>query len=216
MFAVADFTDCCAAVEQHAAHFCARHTQCCEIAVFGDELHCSSSGTTELATLARTQLDVVHRGTDGHETQRKCVAGLDVGALTALDAHANFKTLRREDVCLRAVDVVKQCDATCAVRVVLNGNDLGLHTILDALEIDDAVLALVSTTAVTRGLATICVTSTRILGGREQRLLRCRLRDFTEVGDSLETTTCTRWLALTDTHGQLSFRTTGSCFPVPE
>ena len=55
---------------------------------------------------------------------------------------------------------MQQRDATRAVGVVLNGGDLRGNVVLVAAKVDDAVLLLVATAAVTRGLAAVVVAST--------------------------------------------------------
>ena len=57
----------------------------------------------DLAALARAQLDVVHRGADRDEAKRHGVAGLDVGAVAALDGVADVQPARGEDVGLLAI-----------------------------------------------------------------------------------------------------------------
>jgi hypothetical protein len=106
---------------------------------------------------------------------------------------ADLEALGRQDVRLLAVGVVQQCDAAGAVRVVLDGGDLGGHAVLDALEVDEAVLTLVAATAVAGGLATVDVATTGLLGGREERLLGRRLRDLREIGGRLEATARGSW-----------------------
>ena len=54
----------------------------------------------------------------------------DVGAVAALDRSPTCQTVRRQDVALLAVVVVQQGDAAGAVRVVLDGGDLGRHAVL--------------------------------------------------------------------------------------
>jgi hypothetical protein len=72
--------------------------------------------------------------------------------------------------------------------VLLDRGDLGGHAVLDALEVDDAVLALVSAAAMAGGLAAIDVAATGLRRGREERALRRRLRDVGEVRARLEAT----------------------------
>ena len=141
VLAVADLADGGPAVDQHAAHLGGRHAQGGELALLGDQLHGDAGRAGHLAALAGAQLDVVHGGTDGDVAQRQGVARLDVGALAARHVVADVQALRGQDVGLLAVGVVQQGDAAGAVGVVLDGGDLGGHAVLDALEVDDAVLA---------------------------------------------------------------------------
>src|SRR6185312_17155241 len=72
--------------------------------------------------------------------------------------------------------VVQERDAAGAVRIVLDRNDLGRHTGLVALEVDDAIALLVAATLEARGDAAVVVASTRRVRGLEQRLLRRLVR----------------------------------------
>src|SRR5690606_1086755 len=105
---------------------------------------------------------------------------LDVGALAAGDVIAHGQALGSEDVGLLTVGVVQQRDPAGAVRVVLDRGDLGGDAVLHALEVDDPVLALVPTAAVTGGLAPVDVAAARARRRREQSALGSRLGDFGE------------------------------------
>ena len=83
---------------------------------------------------------------------------------------------------------MQQCNTAGAVRVILDGSDLGGNAILDSLEVNDAVLLLVATTAVTAGFAAVAIATTGAALRCEQRLLRRRLGDVAEVGARLEAT----------------------------
>jgi len=50
---------------------------------------------------------------------------------------------------------MQKCNTACAVWIVFNGNNFCSDCIFVALEVDNAVLLLVATTAVTSSLATI-------------------------------------------------------------
>ena len=112
----------------------------------------------------------------------------DLRALAGLHDVADTQVAGGEDVALLAVDVVQEGDPSVAVRVVLDGGDLGGHAVLDALEVDDAVLLLVAAAAVTRRLAAVAVATTGLGLLREQALLRRGLGDLAEVGDRSRTT----------------------------
>ena len=93
------------------------------------------------------------------------------------DDVANLQALRVKDVALLAVNVVQQSDAGRAVGIVLDGCNLGGHAVLVALEVDDAVTALVAAALVTGGDAAVVV-ATSLLG-------QGRRRDFSglDAGD---------------------------------
>ena len=89
------------------------------------------------------------RGTDRDVAKLHGIAGLDICTVAALDLVADVETLGSQDVSLFAVRVMQQGDPASAVWVVLDTGDLGRNTVLDALEVDNAVALLVTTTAVT-------------------------------------------------------------------
>ena len=165
---VADDAERGATVDRHATHLGRGQTQRGEASVFGDELHAHTGAAGHLAAPAGAKLHVVHGGTGGNEAHGQGVAGADVGLRAGLDVVADLQAIWREDVALLAVGVVQQRDAARAVGVVLNGGDLRGNVILVATKVDDAVLLLVATAAVTRGLAAVVVAATGAGLGLEQ------------------------------------------------
>ena len=103
-----------------------------------------------------------------------------------------------KDVALLAVDVVQKGDAGAAVRDVLDGSDLRGHAVLLALEVDDAVAALVAAALVPRRDAAVVVAARLVRQRRKQGLLRLVRRDLGEVRDRLETSARARRLVLFD------------------
>src|SRR5690606_38332047 len=149
---VADLTDGGAAVDRDSAHLGRGQAQGGEVALLGHELHARAGAAGHPAALAGLELDVVDRRADRDVAHRQRVAGADLGALAVLDHVADLQALGGEDVALLAVEVVQKGDAAGAVRVVLDRGDLGRHAVLGALEVDEPVLLLVATAAVTGGL----------------------------------------------------------------
>src|SRR5207342_857977 len=121
--------------------------------------HAGAGGAGHLAALAGAQLDVVDHGADRDVAQGQGVAGPDVGTLAAHQPVADLHVPGGEDVALLAVLVVEQGDAAGAVGVVLDRRHLGAHAVLGALEVDQAVLALVLAAAVAGGRAALGVAS---------------------------------------------------------
>ena len=78
----------------------------------------------------------------------------------------------REDVALLAVRVVEQGDARGAVRIVLDRGDLRRNAALVALEVDVAVLLLVTAADEARGDAALGVAAAGLRLALGQRLLR--------------------------------------------
>ena len=108
-----------------------------------------------------------------------------------------------QDVALLAVHIVQKRDARAAVRVVLDGRNLGGHAVLVALEVDDAVTALVAAALMARGDAAVVVAPRLVRLRSEQRLLRLVRRDLGEVRDRLEAPAGAGRLVLFDSHDSL-------------
>jgi hypothetical protein len=142
----------------------------------------------------------VHERAGGDVLERKGVADLDVGTRARLDRRADAQLSGSKDVRLRTVCVVQQRDARRAVRVVLDRGDLRRHAVLEALEVDDAVAALVAAALVARRDAAVVVAAALPRHGLEQRLLRLGLRDLFERRDRHEAAACGRRLVSTDSH----------------
>ena len=136
----------------------------------------------------------------GIADKRQRVAGLDVGVDARHHDIANLQALRVQDVALLAVHIVEQGDACGAVRVVLDGCNLGGHAVFVALEVDDTVTALVAATLMTSGDATVVVAACLLRQGRKKRLLRLAAGDFGEVRNRLEAATGAGRLVLLDSH----------------
>ena len=96
---------------------------------------CGSSGRP-----SRDQLDVVDKRSERDNAQRHGVPRLHFPVGPRGDRVAHLELLRRDDVALLAVDVVKQRDPGAPVGVVLDVRDLGRNPLLVPLEVDDPVL----------------------------------------------------------------------------
>ncbi len=198
---VADRPEGRPAVDRHPSHLRRRQTQRGEAAVLGDELDAHAGAAGHLAPTAGAQLDVVHGGTRRDVAHRQGVARADVGPGARLDDVAHLEALGSQDVALLTVGVVQQSDAARSVGVVLDRGNLRRDGVLVALEVDDAVLLLVTATAVARSLAAVAVAPAGTGLGGEQRLLGVVLGDLREVRDRLEPTTRARGFAITQCHG---------------
>ena len=119
------------------------------------------------------------------------------------DRRADAQLRGSEDVRLLAVGVVQQRDARRPVRVVLDRGDLRRHAVLQALEVDDAVAALVAAALVARRDAAVVVAAALLRDRLEQALLRRRLRDLLERGDRHEAAARARRLVAADRHLEL-------------
>src|SRR5690349_818789 len=197
---VADLTDRRAAGERHPAQLAGWQPKHSEPLVLRDELDPGAGASRELAALAGLQLDVVHERARRDALERERVPGFDVGAGAGLDRRADLQPSRSEDVGLRPVGVVEERDAGRAVGVVLDRSHLRRHTVLDALEVDLAVAALVPAALVAPGDAAVRVAATALLQRLDQALLRLALRDLVERRDRHEAAAGRRRLVLADGH----------------
>src|SRR4051812_41383434 len=183
---VADLADGGAARQEDAAHLAGRKPEHGVRPVLRDELDARARGARHLGAAARLQLDVVDERAGRDVLERQRVPDLDVGGGARLDGRADTQLRRSEDVGLRAVGVVEQRDARRPVRVVLDRGDLRGNAVLQALEVDDAVAALVAAALMTRRDAAVRVPAALLRHRLEQALLGPRLRDLLERGDRHE------------------------------
>ena len=73
--------------------------------------------------------------------KRQAVADMDLGVRSVHDGHAVCQTFRRQDVALLAVCVADQCDVSCAVRIILDTDDLCRDSVFLSSEIYLAVFS---------------------------------------------------------------------------
>src|SRR6185369_6704327 len=201
LLGVADLADGGAAAHVDAADLTGRHAQRGVGAFLAQQLNAGAGRAGHFGPAAWPQLHGVDDGACGDVAQRQVVAGLDVGVRPLLDHVALRNALRCEDVALLTVDVVQQRDVRGAVGVVLDVRDLGVDAVLVvATEVDHAVGALVATTLVPGGDASVRVAAARAVQRANQRLLRRRPSDLGEVGDAGAATTRSRRLVLANSH----------------
>src|SRR5688500_11016413 len=157
---VADLADRREAVLVDLANLARRHLDRDVIAFLGDDLHAGAGAARHLAALAGLELDVVHHRALRNVLQRQAVARQDVDVVAGNDRVAHLEPDRLQDVALLAVRVGDQRDARRAVRVVLDRRDLAGNAGLVALEVDDAIQALVTAAAPPNGLLARAVAAT--------------------------------------------------------
>src|SRR6056297_505978 len=127
----------------------------------GHQLGNGSGAARQLSALTGLELHVVDLRTDRNGTQHHCVARLDRCLRPADDRVAGAHVTRSQDVSAVSVHVFDQRNVRAAVRIVFDPLDNTLHTVLDSLEINDAVVVLVATTLMARRDPTGVVTATR-------------------------------------------------------
>ena len=110
------------------------------------------------------------------------VAGENVGAVSRDHGLADGQTVRAEDVGLLAVRVVQKGETRRAVGIVFDRRDLRGDPVLAALEVDDAVAALMTAAPEPHGETTAGVAAARLAKGLCERFLGPRLGDLLERG----------------------------------
>src|SRR5678815_4019387 len=201
---VADDADRGVAAAVDETHLGRRHAHRDVLAFLGDDLRRHPGRAAKLSALTDLELDVVHRGTERHLGERQRVPGADVRARTRRDRVADGETFRVQDVALLAVRVRDERDARRTVRIVLDRRDRRGHAVLVALEVDDAVLALVTAAASPHGDVAVVVAAARLLDRLEQRLLGLRRRDVGEIRHRAEARALRDRLELSDSHERLA------------
>src|SRR5207247_774721 len=151
VFDVAELADRRAATHLHDADGARRQPDLRVLAFLRDQLRHATGRAHHLRAAARLELDPVDRRAGRDVLEREAVAHARLGLRAGDDGVADLELVRREDVALLPVLVEEQCQAGRAVRVVLDRlHDRG-DPVLEALEVDDAVVALLATAAVARG-----------------------------------------------------------------
>ncbi|MNR13641.1 hypothetical protein D3C85_1300580 [compost metagenome] len=113
-----------------------------------------------MRTLARQHFHVVDRGTNRDVADRQVVTGLDRRFRAVHQRLASHHALRGDDVPALAVGEQHERDVGATVRIVFQALDLGGNTVLVvALEVDHAIVVLMTTALVAGGDMTIVVTA---------------------------------------------------------
>src|SRR5579885_1349464 len=171
---VADLADGRVADDGDAPHLARRHANLRVVAFLRPQLREAASRANQLPALARSQLDVVNLRPQRDVPNRQRVSGQDVRVGAAHDRLADLDPGGRDDVALLAVEVGDERDVRRAVRVVLDLRDAPRNSRLVALEVNDAVEALVPAAAAAHRDVAVVVAATDALLRLKQRLLRLR------------------------------------------
>src|SRR5690606_1150049 len=132
----------------------------------------------ELPAVPRDHLHVVERQAGGDVFDLHRVADVGVDRSRARDdLHAVGQAHGGDDVALLAVGVLNEVDVAGAVGVVFDADDGGGDVEAVALEVDDAVAALVAAADVTHGDDALVVAAAGLVQRAEQALFRRGLGD---------------------------------------
>ncbi|KQQ64450.1 hypothetical protein ASF84_26280 [Pseudomonas sp. Leaf127] len=170
---VRDFTQRCTALSQYFTHFAGAKTQSHVDTFTSDQLSGCASGTCDLSTFTRLELDSVNGATDRDAAKLQSVTRLDWSQGTGDQLVACTHAFRGDDVATLAVCITQQGNVSSTVWIVFDTLDDGSDAILVvATEVDQTVMLLVTTTNVTSSDTTIVVTTTRLRFFLEQRCVR--------------------------------------------
>ena len=127
------------------------------------------------------------RKAEGNGLQGQGIADIRLDGGSGGNFCSDSQTGGMQDVRLLTIRILNQGKTGGTVRIVFDGHHFGERVAATALEIDNAVLALVTTTAVTGGLAAHVVTSTGAFLALGKRFFRLALGDLLEGRQRLET-----------------------------
>jgi hypothetical protein len=113
--------------------------------------------------------------------ERKRATGLDGSLITSSDFGTNFQLTGSKNIGTLSVTILDQSDSSSAVWIVLDCYDLSSLVTTKTLEIDETILALMPSTTVATGDATVVVATSRSLLRTGETFLRRRLGDLGEV-----------------------------------
>src|SRR5690554_1588031 len=128
-----------------------------------------------ISLIAGLQFDRVDGATHRNVAQRQAVASLDRRVGTRHQLIASSHTLGRDDVATLAVGVLQQSNVSGTVRIVFDTLNGGGNAILVATKIDQTIVLLMTAPTMTRGDATIVVTSAGLALLLEQGRVRSTL-----------------------------------------
>src|SRR5919202_991716 len=177
---VADLADGGPRLHRDQAHLTGGHAHGGVVAFAGHQLRSTPGRAHQLGPTAGIQLDVVHGRAQRDVAQGQAIADADLGIRSAHQAIADLEAIGRRDVALLAIFIEQQRDARRAVGVVLDGRHTGRHAVFVALEVDEAVQALVPAAAVAGRYASLVVAAGLRLEGTQERLVWLSRRDVIE------------------------------------
>src|SRR5260370_26680869 len=145
------------------------------------------------------------RHAQGNTLERHTVAGARLRIVAAHQLIARFDAVGRENVGLFAVIVLNQGDARRAIGIILDGHYRRPHTVFAALEINQAIHALMATAAKPCANNSLMVAAALLGLWFQQALFRLLfpVSDFAEVADRTLPASGSGRFILANTHDSL-------------
>src|SRR5690606_2900550 len=169
------FTQGGTALAQDLAHVAGTQANSYVGTFTANQLHGGAGAASNLSTLAGLQFDRVNGATHRNIAQRQTVTCLDRRFSTRYQLIASSHALRRDDVATLAIGILQQSNMSGTVRIVFDTLNDGRNAILVATKVDQTVVLLMTAPTMTRGDATIVVTSTGLALLLEQGRIRSTL-----------------------------------------
>jgi len=156
--------------------------------------------TDDLSAFSYLQFDVVDEGPRWNIAKREGIARLDVGC-GACDHFIPYLDLGRgQNISFLSVGIVEQSDSRRPIRIVLNGSHLGGNLFLVPLEINEAILPLMTSSPVPGCNPSMAVSAPPLLQRDEKALLGSRRSYLLECGNRLEPFCRRSWFIALDAH----------------
>jgi hypothetical protein len=165
------------------SHFTGWKSQGHVVAFLRHHLSGCASSADHLATLRWLEFNVVNKSTKWDILEHQAVTWKDVSTFAGANDHAISQTLWSQDVGLYAIFVLQKSNAAGSVWIVFDTNNRCVLTILDSLEINDAVASLVTTRLIEGGSATVVVDTTGLWERSKKALFGFLLGDLLVIGD---------------------------------
>ena len=164
----------------HQPHLAAGEPQRRIVPFLGQHLRRRTGRAHHLAPSSRGQLDIMHQRAERNTCQWKRVPHANLRPLTTHHRITHLQPQRRDDVPFLAVVIDQQRDAGRAVGIILNTAHPRRNVHLVALEINQPVSSLVSTTSMAHRDTSLHVTASPLAQWAQQAALRLRARDLLE------------------------------------
>ena len=183
-----------------AADFTGRHFDECPAAIAVGKHGDLTGSTGHLTATTRDELDIVDVRAEWNAAEWHRIARLWSNFLAGNHGGADFETERGKDVGLHTIFILDEGDAAGAVRIVFDADHGCWHVILAALEVNETIVTLVTTTDVAGGDAAGVVTTAGALERAEEALLRLALRNLVERREILVACGWSVWLEIFQGH----------------
>jgi hypothetical protein len=141
-------------------HLSRAQTQSRVPALTSDDLNRAARASCELTAFPWLHLHAVHERADWNVFQWKSITGLDRGIGAGQNRITGFAPSRRQNVASLSVHIQHESEMSTPIRVILDTLNATGNPVFVSLEIDDSVVAFVSTSLVSRRDAAVVITTT--------------------------------------------------------